>query len=460
VNARRRALLVVDLGFGDAGKGTVVDYLARRGNVRWVVRFNGGAQAGHNVVAPDGRHHTFAQFGAASFVPGVRTFLSKHMVVHPTALLVEARHLREVGVSNVLERILVSRDALCITPFQQAANRLRELARGSSRHGTCGVGVGETVSDALADPAAAVRMSDLADANSLRSKLHRVQERKRAELVDLVKSLRTNTDAARELEMLEEPSVIDGWIEACAPLREAGLVLPPQAMKSLLREDGDVVFEGAQGVLLDEWRGFHPHTTWSTCTFDNAIELLREHSFDGRVVKLGVLRSYTTRHGQGPMPTEVPELLASLPEPHNNAAGWQGVFRVGWADWVLSRYAIAACGGVDGLALTHLDRIGAASSWRVCDRYRFDSAVDEHLFLASKHEKTIATDLRLGNFRDLEFQEALTRALASARPEYQTIQPSQEQFVSLAEQVLGARVWLTSNGPGANEKRLLPAAQL
>src|SRR4051812_14869157 len=96
--ARREAWIVVDLGFGDAGKGTITDYLARARGAHAVVRFNGGAQAGHNVVTSDGRHHTFAQFGAASFVPGVRTHLARQMVVHPLALLAEARHLARVGV--------------------------------------------------------------------------------------------------------------------------------------------------------------------------------------------------------------------------------------------------------------------------------------------------------------------------------------------------------------------------
>ena len=102
----RRISIVVDLGFGDSGKGLLTDYLVRSTGATVVVRYNGGAQAGHNVVTPEGRHHTFAQFGSGTFVPGVRTFLSRNVVIHPTALLREEAHLREIGVHDAFERIV------------------------------------------------------------------------------------------------------------------------------------------------------------------------------------------------------------------------------------------------------------------------------------------------------------------------------------------------------------------
>jgi adenylosuccinate synthase len=115
---------------------------------------------------------------------------------------------------------------------------------------------------------------------------------------------------------------------------------------------GNVVYEGAQGVLLDESRGFRPHTTWTNTTFDNALEMLKGEDYE--VVKIGVLRTYFTRHGAGPFVGESP--LVNFDD-HNVEGRWQGKFRQGFFDAVAARYAIEACGGIDCLALTHLDTV-------------------------------------------------------------------------------------------------------
>ncbi|MEI6292003.1 MAG: adenylosuccinate synthetase, partial [Chloroflexota bacterium] len=158
-----RAFIIVDLGFGDSGKGLLTDFLARQYQAGVVVRYNGGAQAGHNVVLPDGRHHTFSQFGSGSFIPGVRTYLSRRVVIHPGALLVEGTILQEKGLPDVFSRLRMSEEALIITPFHQAANRIKEIVRGADRHGSCGVGVGEAVEDASAHPGDSVQAGDLAN---------------------------------------------------------------------------------------------------------------------------------------------------------------------------------------------------------------------------------------------------------------------------------------------------------
>src|SRR5271169_2634863 len=114
-----RAFQVVDLAFGDSGKGTITDYLAARHNADLVVRFNGGPQAGHNVVLPDGRHHTFAQFGSGSFLPGLRTLLSRFMLIEPYAMLNEAAHLASLGCTDILSRTIIDERCIVITPLHQ-----------------------------------------------------------------------------------------------------------------------------------------------------------------------------------------------------------------------------------------------------------------------------------------------------------------------------------------------------
>jgi adenylosuccinate synthase len=437
----RRASVVVDLGFGDAGKGTLVDWLTRSRRASLVVRWNGGAQAGHNVVLEDGRHHTFSQLGAGTFVAGVRTHLSEDVVVHPTALLVEARVLAGKGVTDALERLSIARSARVISPFHQAANRLREFARGDDRHGTCGVGVGEAVRDALEHPRDALRMHHVVgDRQALKTVLRRVQERIRASLAHVM----NGAACVEERAIFDDSAVVERWVDAIEPLRRCGVVTPDDALATLLR-DRSIVLEGAQGVLLDEQFGFHPHTTWSPCTPALATSLLRRHGWDGDVVTIGVLRAYATRHGPGPFPTEDPRLADALPEPHNASEGWQGAFRRGWPDLVLARYARDACGSLDALAITHLDRLGALPRWKAARAYEsFDPD------LATLDREGLCIGLRPG---DLAHQQRLTHALQQARPVYDALPSDPDRFVERVETELGLPVTVTSHGPKARDKR-------
>ncbi|HEU5030023.1 MAG TPA: adenylosuccinate synthetase [Spirillospora sp.] len=417
-------VIVVDLGFGDAGKGTVVDHLCRTSPVTAVVRFNGGAQAAHNVVADDGRHHTFAQFGSGTFVPGVRTHLSRFMLVDPLALAAEADHLRRIGVADALDRLTVDRDALLTTPYHRAANRARERARGAARHGSCGMGVGETASYALAHDDAP-RAGDCLSPARLRRRL--------AALHDWYRTMFPSG---------EDVPDVAACADAFAAFAERVRIVGGGHLHGLLRS-GDVVFEGAQGVLLDEWHGFHPYTTWSTTTFANAETLLDEAGeagsagsagSAGAAARLGVLRTYATRHGPGPFVTEDAALTAALPEPHNGTGPWQGAFRAGHLDAVALRYALEVAGGVDGLAVTHLDVAGARPDLRVCHAYATPGGRVDRLPAGGG---------------DLDRQAALTRRLASARPVYAPLGGPVETI----EAALGAPVVLTSHGPAASAKR-------
>uniref|UniRef100_UPI001C5D2E9A adenylosuccinate synthetase n=1 Tax=Nonomuraea rhizosphaerae TaxID=2665663 RepID=UPI001C5D2E9A len=358
-------VIVVDLGYGDAGKGTVVDWLCATRPVHAVVRFNGGAQAAHNVVLPDGRHHTFAQFGSGT-LRGVRTHLSRFVVVDPLALSAEAEHLERIGVPDPYGLITVDRDCLLATPYHVEANRRRELARGKDRHGSCGMGIGETMAYALEHGSLAPRAGD------------------------------PSPVLARKLRVLREALGVEGPpVEDCVAAYEA-FASRVRLVDGLPPLSGPTVFEGAQGVLLDENHGFDPYTTWSTTTFANAETLLE----GAGAVRLGVLRTYTTRHGPGPLVTEDPTL--ELPERHNGTGPWQGPFRTGHFDAVAHRYAIEAAGGVDELALTHLD----APVSRLCHAY--DLPADDHT-----QETARVTRLPTGGGR-----AALTGRMPRARPVY------------------------------------------
>ena len=227
--------------------------------------------------------------------------------------------------------------------------------------------------------------------------------------------------------MLQDASLAQRWLDVvCAmPLR-----LAPDEEVAHAHRDHSIVFEGAQGILLDEHHGFHPHTTWSTCTARNALHWLRDSPH--QVERVGVLRSTLTRHGAGPLPSESAELSAQLPEPHNSSAGWQGAFRVGWFDPVLFRYAMAANGGVDWLAVTHVDRVQE----RFVEGYGFELS-----------ELTAPE----GSAERLDQQSALTRALSLAVPTLATVPGG--DFADWVERTLGAPVGVSSHGPTHTDKR-------
>jgi adenylosuccinate synthase len=466
----RTSVLVIDLAFGDCGKGTIVDFLARRHDRCTVVRFNGGPQAGHNVVTRDGRHHTFSQFGAGSFVPSARTFLSRFMLIEPYALLNEAQHLDSLGVPDVMGRLTIDGRCAVITPAHQAANRLRELARGEGAYGTCGMGVGETVQDTLEHPDVILHARDLSNRGKVRAKLQAACELKAAQLRDVVDRARCGaavtgaqsesqghgqaSTLAHATRTLLSPTWIDAAADNYAELARHVTIADEHSATDTLRDEPALIFEGAQGVLLDENVGFHPHTTWSTTTFANADALLDEAGRDGPRTRLGVIRSYFTRHGAGPLVTEDPSLAPGLPEPHNTATGWQGQFRVGVFDAVAARYALAAAGGADALAVTQLDRIANLPP-QLCTGYVVDHGelAEHELFHVSAD---IVTDIRVHARIDLARQERLTATLKRCRPVMsERRHRTAADFLVHLRDVLGVPIAITSNGASADDKRLL-----
>lgn len=405
---------VLGLGFGDCGKGHFVDALTRRWQAHTVVRFSGGAQAGHNVVtAADGgdvgRHHTFSQFGAGTFVPGTRTVLLDPMVLHPTALLVEAEALGRIGVHDALPRLMIDARCRVTTPYHQAAGRARELLRGEAAHGTCGVGVGETVRHALAHPDQAMRYADLSGANAahLRTQIDKLNSIRETLFAELSPQCAQDGNAAlaEEMQTLQDESLAGRWLNMARALARQCAPASMEEISAQLKQPGCVVFEGAQGVLLDEWRGFHPHTTWSSITTAAVEAAAQCFELEAPIRHYGVLRSYLTRHGAGPFPTHDESLNGLLPEPHNHSEGWQGGFRRGHPDAVLLRYALEVMGPLNGLLVSHLDVFQRGMSLQWCESYSTPSLA-------------IIDRLPMGVCGDLSHQSMLTQLLECSKPRY------------------------------------------
>lgn len=452
------ATVVVDLGFGDAGKGSIVDALARRRGAGLVVRFNGGCQAAHNVVDADRVsrdytpvEHTFAQFGAGTFA-GARTHLSRFMMVEPMSLLVEAEHLVECGITNPMHLLTIDPRALVTTPLHKVANQEKERRRAADGHGSCGRGIGETAEYMLQRPLDALRVGDLWQPEVVTRKLALLE----AWYAD--QGLRFTLDYAP-------------WEEArkqfCAEVaRGYDAAILTHAHQTM----DHVVFEGAQGVLIDEKWGFAPYYTWSNCTFENALTLLAEGGFTrDEISKMGVTRAYTVRHGPGPMPTESKPMTELLPDTWNYTNDWQGQFRVGHLDLVLLKYAIQACNGIDELAVTCLDRIQdivwmtATMETRIVHRVRgsyptweMDPIVVTHkasqVCVAYKHPQWGLFDDPMYEWRLPLSRKTPAEVLAEMEP---ILEPWPSNFPYWISQQLGAPATVVSYGPAARDKRWL-----
>jgi len=452
VENENSVVVIADLGYGDAGKGSIVDSLARRTGAHTVVRYNGGAQAAHNVITPDGRQHTFAQFGSGSFVPGMHTHLSRFMITHPLAMLAEERHLQAVGIKDAFARTTIDREALVTTPFQQSANRIKELARGDGLHGSCGMGVGETMSDWLSMGREVLFAGDLNNRATILKKLHFIRDAKVSQLESILQAHPDNPNIQAEWKNLTDMGITEAVADMY--LHFAGLVkmAGSEHLGRIVNEPGVTIFEGAQGVLLDEWYGFFPYNSWSTLTFKNADILLDECDFNGESLKLGLLRAYATRHGTGPFVSEDARLTEMIPDRHNTDNPWQRQFRVGYLDLVVLRYAKEVCGEIDGLAVTNLDRLDEMPEWRTCNEYEgVADEADAAEFFEQDGERVTGIKVP-ADPTDLARMERLTRLLMKARPVYKQHEKDKNAYLEMISERLGLPVAMTSSGPTAVEK--------
>ena len=405
---RMKVYIIVDLGFGDAGKGTTVDFLSRLTPNTLIIRYNGGSQAAHNVVTADGIHHTFAQFGSGTFVPSVKTYLSEYMWIEPLSLLNENEGLRRKGVMDAPSRLFINKHTRIITPFHKVANRMKETR---NKHGSCGVGMGDAVEDSLQGLVLTMEMLQ-SHKTSLRI-LKEIQEKK----IEECKSIGDLPDILYDS---QAPQL-------CYEVYKHLLNKITLVDKINFNQFDQIIFEGAGGILLDENYGFHPHTMWATTTTENALKIWSEEA-----TVLGIIRTYSTRHGNGPFVSE-----ASLPftDKYNTPNKWQGEFKMGVFDLVATKYALEVNGGVDALVVTHTDEVYP----KICDAYINSLGLN-------------ITELPLTGFKgDLLYQEKLTNGLFKFKPHINNIS---ETLIDVISEKLGLPVFIESYGEKSCDKTL------
>jgi adenylosuccinate synthase len=394
------------------------------------------------------------------------------MLFNPVSLVPEARHLVESGVPDPYKLLTVDVGANLTTPFHVAANRLRELSRCDKRHGSCGMGIGETVAYAIAcgegrwGTGAAYPYTaevpfayDLMTPATLREKCALLCKRLKGDLAPLYDPARPEMQA--EWDVLDDfDGTMDLFESYAGRVAKHIEIVPHEWFDAELVKDQTIVFEGAQGVLLDENHGFHPHTTWSTTTFESAPKLVRVKREN--VKRIGVLRGYMTRHGAGPFVTE--DTSIPIPEGEHNGTGkWQESFRMGHFDAVMLRYALDVLRqsdvmgrGVDELALTCLDHLTGPvkMAWEYEPKSLAGKRDDTPRFeILPVHQPPMDLNLSPELDAHLHKQQELGHLLRHAlSPVYREL-PNVEAFVSEVEKTAETPVKILSYGPRASDKR-------
>lgn len=408
----RRSIIVAGLGFGDEGKGSIVDFLCAATGSKLVCRYNGGPQAAHHVVNPDGGWHCFSQFGAGSFNEDTRTHLSGRMLLKPSNLLVERDALIAKGLARADTLITIDPDAFIVTPYHGLLNRMEETARGSRRLGSVGMGVGKAALDREQNPDA-LRLRDLFSP-LLKEKIKDHVGKYERQLKLLVEAHNSEPLEKMYASRITYEALTAFYIQFAEYASSS--VKSDEAALGSSNTDTPIIFEGAQGILLDKRYGLTPHVTKTDVTFNSASSLPLNSQTSTVPLKLGILRAYSTRHGAGPFVAEDQRITALLPEYHNGTNEWQGAFRAGLFDLVMARYALAVSGGTDAIALTCLDRLTAIGEVKIVTnwQYRGSTADIRDLFdFEVVHEKILISGIKV---QAIENQDLLAKAMQNCSP--------------------------------------------
>ncbi len=297
-----RAKVVIGAGLGDEGKGLMVDYLAHKNPKSTVVRFNGGCQALHTVQI-NGERTGFQHYGSGTAV-GVPTFLGKEFIVNPVLFHKERKALNKGSVQCHVESRVT-------TPYDMMHNTLLETSRGGNRHGSCGLGINATVNRHIAVPFNACHLPHPAKVKEILRQTYKYY-----------KELHKGTELAglNALQTLRD-TVEDPFVHNCIQfINKVDL-----ENEGYLKYNNCVIFEGAQGLLLDENHEWFPHVTRSKTGLTNVIDILKQLPYANKVEVTYMTRAYLTRHGAGPLPNEDTDM--HFEDKTNLPNTWQGKLR-------------------------------------------------------------------------------------------------------------------------------------
>ncbi|NUQ90553.1 MAG: adenylosuccinate synthase [Glycomyces artemisiae] len=418
------AIAVVGTQWGDEGKGKVTDLLGAE--MDYVVRYQGGNNAGHTVVTPDGTKYAIHLVPVGILTPGVVPVIGNGVVVDPKFLISELDELTAGGVD--VSNLKLSADAHLIMPHHRALDRVVERYLGGARIGTTGRGIGPAYADKVARQG--IRVQDLLDPKILSIKLEQILREKNQILVKVY-----NRKAIDPQAVVEEYL---GYAERLKPyIADTRLLL-----NKALEAGKNVLLEGAQATMLDVDHGTYPFVTSSNPTTGGAC-VGTGIAPNKITTSIGIIKAYTTRVGSGPFPTE---LFDEYGEFLLKTGGEYGVTtgrrrRCGWFDAVLGRYAVRV-NGITDLFVTKLDVLSELERVPICVAYEVDGErVDEMpMTQTGVHHAKPVYEYHDGWFEDI-----------SACRKFDELPRNAQTYIERLEELCGARVSVVGVGPGREE---------
>jgi adenylosuccinate synthase len=418
---------VVGAQWGDEGKGKVIDWLAARADV--VVRFQGGNNAGHTIVTGNSVYKfSLLPSGVAQ---GKLSIIGNGVVVDPWALLEEIERVRGQGLVVDPSNLILADNAVMVLPLHRDLDRAREDRAGPNKIGTTARGVGPAYEDKVGRRA--IRFVDLSDPDSLDAKLERL--------------LAHHEPLRRGLDLPEIPLpqlrqlILDVAPKVTPFVRPAWRVLNTE-----LTDGKRVLFEGAQATLLDVDHGTYPFVTSSNTVAGQASAGAGVGPKAGGYV-LGIVKSYTTRVGEGPFPAELKDEIGERLGRRGNEFGTVTgrKRRCGWFDAVLARQSVTI-GGIEGVVLTKIDVLDGLETLRICTGYRLNGHVLDYL-PAGMRDQAACEPI----FEDLPGWREETAGLR----DYDALPAAAKAYVRRIEALIGAPVVLVSTGADRDDTIVL-----
>ncbi|GAC58466.1 adenylosuccinate synthetase [Gordonia hirsuta DSM 44140 = NBRC 16056] len=418
------AIVLIGAQWGDEGKGKATDLLG--GKLQWVVRYQGGNNAGHTVVLPDGETFALHLIPSGILTPGVNNVIGNGVVIDPSVLLTELKGLEDRDVDT--SGLMISADAHLLMPYHVAIDKVTERFLGNSKIGTTGRGIGPCYQDKIAR--VGVRVADVLDEKILAEKVEAALEVKNQILTKIYNR-----------KGLDPQQVVEETLELAEGVKHR--IADTQLLLNQALERGEtVLLEGSQGTLLDVDHGTYPYVTSSNPTAGGAAVGSGIGPNKIQTV-LGILKAYTTRVGEGPFPTE---LFDEWGEYLAVTGGEVGVTtgrsrRCGWFDAVIARYA-TRINGITDYFLTKLDVLSGIEEIPICVAYDVDGV---------RHDDMPMTQTGFHHAKPIyETMPGWTEDISGCRT-FDELPENAQKYVLRIEELSGAYVSSIGVGPGRDE---------